>query len=106
APSESVVATYMATTYFSHDMEPPAPPAKPGQPAAGKGEGERYETDDWNSFTGDSGRKCRGAEPGHHREHAQHDEGGRAEESDRLERSAHIYGNPEACCGSEHDQQA
>ena len=36
APSESVVATYMATTYFSHDMEPPAPPAKPGQPAAVK----------------------------------------------------------------------
>src|SRR5690242_13353885 len=37
APSESVVATCLATTYFSHDMEPPAPPAnKPGQPAVKK----------------------------------------------------------------------
>jgi type IV pilus assembly protein PilO len=37
APSESVVATCLATTYFSHDMEPPAPPAnKPGQPVAAK----------------------------------------------------------------------
>ena len=34
APNESVVATYTATTFFSHDMEPPASaPARPGQPA-------------------------------------------------------------------------
>jgi type IV pilus assembly protein PilO len=34
APNESVVATYTATTFFSHDMEPPASaPGKPGQPA-------------------------------------------------------------------------
>ncbi len=30
APNESVVATCMATTFFSHDMEPPAG-RKPGQ---------------------------------------------------------------------------
>jgi type IV pilus assembly protein PilO len=33
APNESVVATCTATTFFSHDMEPPATTAKPGQPA-------------------------------------------------------------------------
>ena len=33
APNESVVATCVATTYFSHDMDPAAPAAKPGQPA-------------------------------------------------------------------------
>ena len=34
APNESVVATYTATTFFSHDMEPPASaPVRPGQPA-------------------------------------------------------------------------
>ncbi len=34
APNESVVATCLTTTYFSHDMEPPAAAAaKPGQPA-------------------------------------------------------------------------
>jgi len=35
APNESVVATCLTTTYFSHDLAPPAPPAggKPGQPA-------------------------------------------------------------------------
>jgi len=33
APNESVVATCMATTFFSHDMEVPAgAPGKPGQP--------------------------------------------------------------------------
>ena len=31
APSESVVATCTATTFFSHDATPPAAPAKPGQ---------------------------------------------------------------------------
>jgi len=31
APNESVVATYTATTYFSHDMEPPSATVKPGQ---------------------------------------------------------------------------
>ncbi len=31
APNESVVATCVATTYFSHDMEP-VPAGKPGQP--------------------------------------------------------------------------
>lgn len=37
APSESIVATCLATTYFSHDMEPPSAPAnKPGQPAVKK----------------------------------------------------------------------
>jgi hypothetical protein len=37
APNESVVATYTATTFFSHDMEPPASaPARPGQPAPAK----------------------------------------------------------------------
>jgi type IV pilus assembly protein PilO len=33
APNESVVATCTATTFFSHDMEPPASAARPGQPA-------------------------------------------------------------------------
>jgi Tfp pilus assembly protein PilO len=33
APNESVVATCVATTYFSHDMDPATPAAKPGQPA-------------------------------------------------------------------------
>ncbi len=38
APNESVVASFTATTYFSHDMTPPAagPGAKPGTPAAKK----------------------------------------------------------------------
>jgi hypothetical protein len=37
APSESVVATCTATTFFSHDLTPPAGAvAKPGQPAAAK----------------------------------------------------------------------
>jgi type IV pilus assembly protein PilO len=35
APNESVVATCTATTFFSHDMEPPAA-GKSGQPAAAK----------------------------------------------------------------------
>ena len=30
APSESVVANYMATTFFSHDITPPAPAPKTG----------------------------------------------------------------------------
>jgi type IV pilus assembly protein PilO len=36
APNESVVATFLATTYFSHDLQPSAPGsgAKPGTPAA------------------------------------------------------------------------
>jgi type IV pilus assembly protein PilO len=34
APGESVVATCVATTFFSHDIQPPASaPSKPGQPA-------------------------------------------------------------------------
>ena len=34
APNESVVATCTATTYFSHDLQPPAAaPGRPGQPA-------------------------------------------------------------------------
>ena len=38
APNESIVATFTATTYFSHDLTPPAagPGAKPGTPAAKK----------------------------------------------------------------------
>jgi type IV pilus assembly protein PilO len=38
APNESIVATFTATTYFSHDLTPPAagPGAKPGKPAAKK----------------------------------------------------------------------
>jgi type IV pilus assembly protein PilO len=37
APNESVVATCMATTFFSHDMEVPATPsARPGQKPAKK----------------------------------------------------------------------
>ena len=38
APNESIVATFTATTYFSHDLTPPAagPGAKPGAPAAKK----------------------------------------------------------------------
>ena len=37
APNESVVATCMATTFFSHDMEVPASaPARPGQPQPAK----------------------------------------------------------------------
>jgi type IV pilus assembly protein PilO len=40
APSESVVATCTATTFFSHDMAVPAgAPGKPGQPAAAKKQG-------------------------------------------------------------------
>jgi type IV pilus assembly protein PilO len=36
APNESVIATFTATTYFSHDLTPSAaaPGAKPGTPAA------------------------------------------------------------------------
>jgi Tfp pilus assembly protein PilO len=36
APNESIVATFVATTYFSHDTQPSAPGAgaKPGTPAA------------------------------------------------------------------------
>jgi hypothetical protein len=36
APNESVVATFTATTYFSHDLQPSAAGAgtKPGTPAA------------------------------------------------------------------------
>jgi type IV pilus assembly protein PilO len=33
APNESVVATCLATTYFSHDLDPSGAAAKPGQPA-------------------------------------------------------------------------
>lgn len=38
APNESIVATFTATTYFSHDLTTPAPGAgaKPGKPAAKK----------------------------------------------------------------------
>jgi type IV pilus assembly protein PilO len=32
APGESVVATCVTTTYFSHDMDPSAGAGKPGQP--------------------------------------------------------------------------
>lgn len=36
APNESVIASFTATTYFSHDLQPSAagPGAKPGMPAA------------------------------------------------------------------------
>jgi hypothetical protein len=33
AANESVVATCLATTYFSHDLDPSGAAAKPGQPA-------------------------------------------------------------------------
>ena len=33
APNESVVATCLTTTYFSHDLDPSGAAAKPGQPA-------------------------------------------------------------------------
>ena len=33
APNESVVATSLMTTYFSHDMDPSGAAGKPGQPA-------------------------------------------------------------------------
>ena len=33
APNESVVATCLTTTYFSHDLDPSAAAGKPGQPA-------------------------------------------------------------------------
>ena len=36
APNESVVATCLATTFFSHDMDPGSGPAKPGQAGAVK----------------------------------------------------------------------
>jgi type IV pilus assembly protein PilO len=40
APNESVVATCTATTFFSHDLQPPAGgPGKPGQPASAKKQG-------------------------------------------------------------------
>src|SRR6266853_692030 len=32
APNESVVATCLTTTYFSHDLDPAAPASKPGPP--------------------------------------------------------------------------
>jgi type IV pilus assembly protein PilO len=32
APNESVVATCLTTTYFSHDLEPATPAGKPGTP--------------------------------------------------------------------------
>jgi type IV pilus assembly protein PilO len=32
APSESVVATCLTTTYFSHDLDPATPASKPGPP--------------------------------------------------------------------------
>jgi type IV pilus assembly protein PilO len=32
APGESVVATCLTTTYFSHDLDPAAPASKPGPP--------------------------------------------------------------------------
>jgi len=37
APNESVVASFVATTFYSHDLEPPAagPGAKPATPVAG-----------------------------------------------------------------------
>jgi type IV pilus assembly protein PilO len=37
APNDSVVASFVATTFYSHDLEPPAagPGAKPATPAAG-----------------------------------------------------------------------
>jgi Tfp pilus assembly protein PilO len=34
APNESVVASFTATTYFSHDLTPAAAPATAGAPAA------------------------------------------------------------------------
>ena len=40
APNESVVATCTATTFYSHDLAPPASaPGKPGQSAAAKKQG-------------------------------------------------------------------
>jgi type IV pilus assembly protein PilO len=36
APNESVVATCLTTTYFSHDLDPSGAGAKPGQPAVKK----------------------------------------------------------------------
>ena len=36
APNESVVATCMTTTYFSHDLDPAGPASKPGTPPAKK----------------------------------------------------------------------
>jgi type IV pilus assembly protein PilO len=36
APNESVVATCLTTTYFSHDLDPSGSAAKPGQPAVKK----------------------------------------------------------------------
>jgi type IV pilus assembly protein PilO len=36
APSESVVATCLTTTYFSHDLDPAAPATKPAPPAVKK----------------------------------------------------------------------
>lgn len=40
APNESVVATCTATTFYSHDLAPPASaPGKPGQPAGAKKQG-------------------------------------------------------------------
>ena len=32
APGESVVATCLTTTYFSHDLDPATPASKPGTP--------------------------------------------------------------------------
>ena len=32
APGESVVATAVTTTYFSHDLDPAAPASQPGPP--------------------------------------------------------------------------
>jgi len=37
APSESVVATCLTTTYFSHDLDPAPPASKPGPPVKKSG---------------------------------------------------------------------
>src|SRR6266566_3430248 len=80
APGESVAATYTATTFFSHDLEPGAP----GKPAARKSRGT-YEADDSNSFVGIL-RSCLGAEPGCDPGHADDNEVGAAEKSVGLRR--------------------
>ena len=82
APNESVVATYTATTFFKSRHGTARERACPARSARAGGKVEEsYEAYDWNSFAGGGKRNCPGAEPERHRQHQEHDEGGRAKET-------------------------
>ena len=56
APNESIVATCKATTFFSHDLTPPAQAHRPKVR-------EAYEAGDRNSDTGNGDGNCRAQNP-------------------------------------------